>query len=774
MESDHRINEVPRLSSMTTRLSLNSSVYPYEDITDLLDIATKDMNVGQLVQIPSFSLFDAMCAIVIMDPKMDTGMVMDDIVNRPIYDVNRRVTPEEFIWIFDNILVGQMTWLSGHALSQTLFTSCYILRLLEIEQDDIDSLGSRNGDVSAPPRGFLVEVLNSCVLAIAKSCALIWSEMRKGQVYEEEDFMTNKFGVSLFEDITTAALVSMLDQAEYWMESEGAPWIQTHCGSNANEILKGVMERIDYCRSSYMALFQVIAPKCSRFPQAGLQLEAMHTHITGLKATHALGVKMDEAFDYTIHRQLVANTPPRAIALLTFEEAIEQLAQMCTDLISIKNALPFTDAANLLNFFITFGGQKPAPGAFPRSILQTVLYEDRIIMGTRKVEDVIRESIEEIVAPVAWIFDNFDTLQAKLNEPGDTTPLSPTQALQTIPEIAEDAISAYKLRIQTGVAMFIEKATKPFVDTLQIMGQNTSRQRRNLRKIVQLWESLQEQAEMFDADIHTVLEELRAQSNISEPVPVNGIQEPSAPFYFVSWVYHMKLWVMEWMLLLGSELELYSSFEYSMVYAYVDSVLGAHAQHLQRIRSIIEAEVIEPEPMEPAPLANKTQSHDGTKESSEQKKKKKKKKKPSASSSSTTVANAEKAIEYAKPSPNLLMWQYLTSIKMQLTRGVFLVLAALTKTGHLTTTPPHIASHGLNDLETLFAHRFKAFRLLSSPEALNYENFLSRLDCDGLDSLAVLDYAIDYFTEAQRALDQILLLNAAEAQVLLCEDAWRK
>ncbi|KAF9127661.1 hypothetical protein BGW39_005697 [Mortierella sp. 14UC] len=713
------------------------------------------MDVGQLVQVPSFSLFDAMCAIVIMDPKMDTGMVMDDIVNQPVYNINRRVSPKEFIWILDNILIGQMTWLSGHALSQTLFTSCHILRLLEINQDDSESLSAKiNNDTSEgssePPREFLVAVLKSCVLAIAKSSALIWSEMRKGQVYEEEDFMTNKFGVSMFEDIPTASLIAMLDQAEYWMESEGTQWIQAHCGDDAGEVVKGVMERIDYCR-----------------------LEAMRIHIAGLKATHTLGTKVEGAFDHTIHRQLVANTPPRAIALLTFEETIEQLAQMCTDLMSIRKALPFTDTANLVSFFIMFGSQKPSPGAFPRSILQTVLYEDRIIMGSRKVEDVVRESIQDTVAPAAWIFDNFDSLQTKLGGAGNTTPDSESQVLQTIPELAEDNLSSYKLRIQTSVVMFVEKATKPFVDTLQIMGQNTSRQRRNLRKIVQLWESLQEQAEIFDADVHAVLEEIRIEQKVNVTA-VEEVQEPAAPFYFVSWVYHMKLWVMEWLLLLGSELELYSSFEYSMVYAYVDSVLGSHAQHLQRIRSIVEAEVLEPEQPVQAAVAKET-SEEGPKESSEQKKKKKKKKKPSTgSTATTTAAGIEKAVEYAKPSKNLLMWQYLTSVKMQLTRGVFLVLAALTKAGHLTTNPPHITSHGLNDLETLFAHRFRAFRLLSSPEALTYENFLSRLDCDGLDSLAILDYAVDYFSEAQRALDQLLLLSAADAQVLLCEDAWRK
>lgn len=162
----------------------------------------------------------------------------------------------------------------------------------------------------------------------------------------------------------------------------------------------------------------------------------------------------------------------------------------------------------------------------------------------------------------------------------------------------------------------------------------------------------------------------------------------------------------------------------------MDSVLGAHAQHLQRIRSIIESEVLVPEPVDTPPTKEPSEEG-GAKEPSELKKKKKKKKK--SSNASSAVSTTEKVVEYGKPTRTVLMWQFLTSVKMQLTRGVFLVLASLTKVGHLTTTPPHIASHGLNDLETLFAHRFKAFRLLSSPEALTFDNFLSRLECDGLD-----------------------------------------
>ncbi|KAF9929003.1 hypothetical protein BGZ67_006625 [Mortierella alpina] len=253
MERDstvHATSATPRIAQLTLDTGAITSVYPYEDVTTLLEAATKDMNVGQLVQVETFSLFDAMCAIVIMDPKMDTGMVLDDYLTRPQYDINRLLNPKEFIWIFDNILVGQMTWLSGHALSQTLFTSCYILRLFDIELDEDPARNEPQDQQGLLPQ-LVSLVLKPCILAIAKSCGLILEEMRKGHVYEEEDFMTNSFGVSLYESFPIASLVGMLDQAEYWMQSAGSQWIQSqYDNKEATELIQSVMDRIYFSRVS--------------------------------------------------------------------------------------------------------------------------------------------------------------------------------------------------------------------------------------------------------------------------------------------------------------------------------------------------------------------------------------------------------------------------------------------------------------------------------------------------------------------------------------------
>lgn len=195
-------------------------------------------------------------------------------------------------------------------------------------------------------------------------------------------------------------------------------------------------------------------------------------------------------------------------------------------------------------------------------------------MGSRPVYRVVLDHILETLNPPAWIFENFEYYQSKLDgaptpKPGTTG----TSGLELIPEMPEDEdeehhdLSLLKTQINAKVVMFIEKATKPFVDTLQIMGQNPSRQRRNLRKIVLLWETLQTEAEAFDEEIHHVEEEMR-RLDVGAEISKDEPEQPERMkrYYFVSWTYKMKLWVMEWLLLLGAELELYSSFEYPMVY----------------------------------------------------------------------------------------------------------------------------------------------------------------------------------------------------------------
>jgi hypothetical protein len=73
-------------------------------------------------------------------------------------------------------------------------------------------------------------------------------------------------------------------------------------------------------QSSYLALYQITISDSSLFAQAAEDFETMRKHIQDLKSTRSLGIEVEGAFDHTVHRKLVSNTPPRTIALLSSDE----------------------------------------------------------------------------------------------------------------------------------------------------------------------------------------------------------------------------------------------------------------------------------------------------------------------------------------------------------------------------------------------------------------------------------------------------------------------
>ncbi len=82
-----------------------------------------EFDVGQLVHLQSFTLYDAMSAIEIMDPRMDTGMLVEESPKK--FDIFKRISAEQSLGIMDRLVTREMAWISGHSLSQTVYTCIY-------------------------------------------------------------------------------------------------------------------------------------------------------------------------------------------------------------------------------------------------------------------------------------------------------------------------------------------------------------------------------------------------------------------------------------------------------------------------------------------------------------------------------------------------------------------------------------------------------------------------------------------------------------------------
>ncbi|KAA8573598.1 hypothetical protein EYC84_005181 [Monilinia fructicola] len=112
-------NDIAAISQQVSDLDIDQG----PNITQVFTDAAHQLEVGDLVKDPFFTLFDAVAALEIMDPKMDSGYLAPGETMEDEYDFAQALLPEEVLGIIDQLLCHEMAWHMGHPLAQTIFTS---------------------------------------------------------------------------------------------------------------------------------------------------------------------------------------------------------------------------------------------------------------------------------------------------------------------------------------------------------------------------------------------------------------------------------------------------------------------------------------------------------------------------------------------------------------------------------------------------------------------------------------------------------------------------
>jgi hypothetical protein len=102
----------------------------WKPVEPLLEAARQELRVGQMVHSSGFSLFEAMSAVEIGNPKMDAGAVprqeATPIEQRPL---PLDLTPAQVLGVMDHLLRLEATWQTGSSLAQTLYSSLYMVQV---------------------------------------------------------------------------------------------------------------------------------------------------------------------------------------------------------------------------------------------------------------------------------------------------------------------------------------------------------------------------------------------------------------------------------------------------------------------------------------------------------------------------------------------------------------------------------------------------------------------------------------------------------------------
>ncbi|RLN49770.1 hypothetical protein BBJ28_00014631 [Nothophytophthora sp. Chile5] len=192
-----------------------------------------------MVHVEDFNLFDSMSALELMDPKMDSGMLVNGAPPQSIADrlADGRV-PLEFssardvLGTLDELFRCEAGWLNGLPLAQSLLTSVYMHRdplnalvaqlltpLEDLMASEADVRAVLAANVGSSAKDSLLLVMCVMCLATAKTGNMVRDAALRADIYEEEDFSPgNGFDLGALAPLSVEALELMLQVTQERLE----------------------------------------------------------------------------------------------------------------------------------------------------------------------------------------------------------------------------------------------------------------------------------------------------------------------------------------------------------------------------------------------------------------------------------------------------------------------------------------------------------------------------------------------------------------------------
>ncbi|KAJ2698043.1 N-alpha-acetyltransferase, non-catalitic subunit [Coemansia sp. IMI 209128] len=509
-------------------------------------------------------------------------------------------------------------------------------------------------------------VLYPLVVATGLCCRRVWDEYLRENVYSEEDVMLGSTVVKFFDDrFSLPDALGLLDVAQAYLETQE--------GVEADMLAAHVSMRRRWLRVLSSLFAEYLSEDPSALDRSMDELEALRQEHNAYRSTYSdhigcAGAGVPGVFDAKCMRKFPSLAPIKPRDLLALGEAHAAMASLVSGLLLVRTMLGLESVESLVHFFQGVSRQGDLL-PFVRSLLVSVFAGDGLVLLTQPVSEFVRRAISELGGHVGA---------------GER------------------------------VDLFCMEAARMLVDWFRTLCQNAPRQRRIALKYVAGWDSLQAEAEQLDIWIYS---QHASEAEASDP--------NCNPFWFSSWVYHMKLVLMGGGLMTGVRLDVYLDYEFPMVLCYAAQIFEAHQLHLSRMLGMTS-------PMQPIDDRLWTRRRVSDTESKEQLERW-----LAIVAAQKDLATALWLVSHACERLGLFRAPWAKSKKSQLALAVW----------QKQETP--------SAQEARFALRFRAFSRLNSPTPLSFANWAATRE--QLDEHAIGDlftHAARVLADAKAAMDQ--------------------
>ncbi|KAL1873072.1 hypothetical protein VTK73DRAFT_1169 [Phialemonium thermophilum] len=670
------------------------------DITDKFLRAARSLAPGELVKDGYFTLFESVGALEIMDPKMDSGCLAPGESLDEDYDLTRPLSATEVLGIMDQMLCHEMSWHLGYPLSQTLFTNVYVEAILMPPPSTIREahfVRSRDTRAASDP---LLLILRAYLIGMLKACSYVADRIKHEHYYEEEDFVTNTYHRTLLDHIKKEDIDDVIQEARATLHSI------------RNSLQDDVAQALDFRLELRLAFLRAIELSHLRTSPPSLETPwvQMKAVLESIKDSHHLATPVPASFSAKIQRRLASTMPPRPIVELSFEEAHSNFERLCVDGLDVIKVLDFSDSQSLLNFVLLFQAKKPQPLVYIRTLLQSYLFKDMVILGSHSIRDIIDDDLSTVVLPSSRLLDR-----------------------------ANDAIEAPhdpRFAIAHQMEQFRQIAAQSYLDIFRSFCQNRCRIRRTLCHSVRDWDAVQADAEEIDNLLQVQLEErpmvcdtqLGQASNAMYSLPLS------------SWAYLYKLRLMEWIVQQGFELDIYQPDELAGMYWYLSYLAKTRTHHVERIKAFTLRSFNE-------------QLGEGG-EGRQQRR-------------LTPSANHKAQTQFTRSLSYLRVTMLDAAVTWELADALSCLHTALLRLGLVVPPPRPYSTDQLR-----YEIRMRPFASVGSPELPSFDVFVRAAGQPNTPTPALLAYAERAAAGARKGFEALRKLTDAESFSIGCHDRW--
>ncbi|CAK7202280.1 N-alpha-acetyltransferase, non-catalitic subunit [Sporothrix eucalyptigena] len=360
---------------------------------------------------------------------------------------------------------------------------------------------------------------------------------------EEEDASTNTYHLSLLNEVSRDEIRQVLQEAREAIVDTTHGW--------ADNVCLALEARLDF-RETFLTAMELaelrIQPDSLKVPWT-----QMATAIKNIQSSHDLGIAVPAAFNTKMQGLLASTMPPRPIVQPSFEEAIQNWSRLCVDGAEAVDILRYQDPQSLLNFVLTFQAKKPQPLAYIRTLVQSFIFAENIMLGEHSIREIMDDDLAIVVLPANMLLDPLNDEVEAVHDP--------------------------RFALAKQMEEFRIRCFPAYLEIFRTLCQNRSRSRRMMCHILQEWEQVQIDVEEIDNLVQSALDEIPGNSLLSGNSPADN------PLPLSSWAFLYKIRLMEWVVQLGFELEIYQADELAGMYWYLSYLSKRRVTHCERIRT---------------------------------------------------------------------------------------------------------------------------------------------------------------------------------------------